>query len=106
MTCFKCKERCPQKVAPVDVILLLRSIAVQRGLPLPSGFAGVLQALMEKGIIQEPVEVLLRSVATGKKKFSDRKGCGLPEASRPGDIEKFKEAFTNALTQALAEEGA
>ena len=106
LTCFKCKERCPQKVAPVDVILLLRAIAVQRGMPLPAGFASVLQALMEKGIIQEPVEVLLKMVNTGKKKFSDRKGCGLPDASRPKDLEKFKEAFMNALTQALAEEGA
>jgi heterodisulfide reductase subunit C len=106
ITCFKCKERCPQKVAPVDVILLLRAIAVQRGMPLPAGFASVLQALMDKGIIQEPVEVLLKSVNTGKKKFSDRKGCGLPDASRPRDVEKFKEAFMNALTQALAEEGA
>jgi heterodisulfide reductase subunit C len=105
LTCFKCKERCPQKVAPVDVILLLRSIAVARGIPPPAGFASVLQALMDRGIIQEPVEVMLKSIKTGKKKFSDRTGCSLPAASRPKDLEKFKEAFTNALVQAMSEEG-
>ncbi|MEM2869493.1 MAG: 4Fe-4S dicluster domain-containing protein [Thermoplasmata archaeon] len=104
VTCFKCKERCPQKVTPVDVILLLRSIAVQRGLPVPPGFAGVLQAVIEKGLIQDPVEVLYRSVATGKKRFTDRKGAGLGEASRPVDMEKFREALTGALCQSLLED--
>jgi len=103
VTCFKCKERCPQKVAPADAILLLRSLAVLQGLPLPKGFAGVLQALMDKGIIQEPVEVMDKNVQTNKKKFTDRKKLGLPDASRPKDLEKFKEAFMNALQQTLSE---
>lgn len=105
VTCFKCKERCPQKVTPVDVILLLRSIAVQRGLPVPQGFAGVLQAVMEKGFIQDPIEVLYRSCATGKKRFTDRSGVGLREPSRPADMDRFREALTSALCQSLAEEG-
>ena len=37
MHCLKCKERCPQKVAPVDLIFALRNLAVDMEAEIPEG---------------------------------------------------------------------
>ena len=41
MTCLKCKERCPQKVAPVDILFALKNKAVADGKQVPGKYTEI-----------------------------------------------------------------
>lgn len=89
-TCYKCRERCPQKVAPVDLIQILRNIAVREQAQVPEGYMKALTAILETGWIQEEQKVVTRSSET-----FDRQSLGLPGISVPG--EAFKTALLSAM---------
>ncbi len=99
--CLRCKDRCPQNVSPVDVIWGLRAIATQRGIQNPHGFNVMLSSILERGIYQDPQEVMVKDVATKKKGFVDRAALGLPPASTPKDKGKFMEALMSAMQEQL-----
>jgi len=62
--CMKCKERCPQQVAPVDLILALRVLAMRQEKEVPTGFMAALQSIIETGFLQTPQEVVARDFET------------------------------------------
>lgn len=101
VTCFKCKERCPQEVSPADAIYILRSMSVAKGLPIPEGYSKVLQAILQKGMIQDQQEIMVRLISTNKKKFMTREKLGLPEAPTPENMQKFQMALMNVLQKSL-----
>jgi heterodisulfide reductase subunit C len=89
-TCLKCKERCPQAVAPVDLIFALRNLAVEKEAEVPESFLHSLSAILETGFIQKPQHTVTR-----KMEKVSRQKLGLPEFHTPD--EKFKAAFFKVL---------
>jgi heterodisulfide reductase subunit C len=85
MSCFKCKERCPQKVAPVNILFALKNLAVASGVQVPGDFTGMLQSTMGMGLIQEVQTVTTRSGDTRK-----REDLKLPPVSKPKDPSRFQ----------------
>jgi heterodisulfide reductase subunit C len=85
MSCFKCRERCPQKVAPVDVLFALKNMAVASGKQIPGNYTAMLQSVLSIGLLQD-----IKSVSTSDKKTKNRSELGLPEISKPVDPTKFQ----------------
>jgi len=92
-TCLKCKERCPQAVAPVDLILALRNLAVEKEVKVPESFLQSLSMILECGYISRPQQTITR-----KLEKIDREKLGLPKFREPG--ERFKATLMKALEKA------
>lgn len=88
--CLKCKERCPQEVAPVDLILALRNLAVEMEAKVPESFLRDVSAILETGFIQKPQKTITR-----KLERLNRDDLGLPKFCEANG--KFKMAFLKAL---------
>ena len=84
MSCFKCRERCPQKVAPVDILFALKNMAVASGKQIPGNYTAMLQSVLSTGLLQE-----LKSVSTNDNKTKTRSDLSLPEISKPTDPAKL-----------------
>jgi heterodisulfide reductase subunit C len=84
MSCFKCRERCPQKVAPVDILFALKNMAVASGKQIPGNYTAMLQSVLSIGLLQD-----VKSVSTCDNKTKTRSDLGLPEVSKPTDPTKF-----------------
>jgi len=95
-TCLKCKERCPQAVAPVDLILALRNLAVEKEVKVPESFLQSLTMILECGHISRPQPTI-----TGKLEKIDREKLSLPKFREPD--ERFKAAFMKALEKTSKE---
>lgn len=91
-TCLTCKERCPQEVAPVDVILALRNLAVEAGAKVPEGYMKVLEHILEDGRIQPPQEAVSRSFEA-----YTREALNLPPSTKLADPDRFRSALMKAL---------
>jgi len=85
MSCFKCRERCPQKVAPVDILFALKNMAVASGKQIPGKYTGMLQSILSIGLIQD-----VQIVTTRDNKTNKREDLGLPAISKPVDAAKFQ----------------
>ena len=85
MSCFKCRERCPQKVAPVDILFALKNLAVAGGQQIPGNYTAMLQSVLGMGLVQD-----VKSVTTRDNKTKTRSDLGLPEVSKPADATKFQ----------------
>jgi heterodisulfide reductase subunit C len=85
MSCFKCRERCPQKVAPVEILFAVKNLAVASGKQIPGNFSSLLQSVLSIGLIQD-----VKSVSTKEQKTTDRADLGLPALSKPVDPQKFQ----------------
>jgi len=94
--CLKCKERCPQAVAPVDLIFALRNLAVEKEAKVPESFLHSLSAILETGFIQKP-----QNTVTRRLEKMNREKLGLPKFREPD--EKFKAAFFKVLEQSQKE---
>ena len=82
-SCLKCKERCPEKLSPYDLILHLRRIAIGLQLPHPEGYDESVKAVVETGTIQQP-----QLIRTRNKERKDRKSMGLPLAEKPKKLKR------------------
>jgi len=85
MSCFKCRERCPQKVAPVDVIFSLKNMVVARGNQIPGNYSTMLQSVLSIGLLQD-----IKEVTTNDNKTIKRSDLDLPDISKPEDTGKFQ----------------
>ncbi len=85
MTCMKCRERCPQKVAPVEVLFAVKNLAVASGKQLPGKYTAMLQAVLSTGLLQE-----VQQVTTATNASVSRDSLGLPALSTPSDVSKFQ----------------
>lgn len=93
MTCYKCKERCPQRAAPIDVIYLLKNIAISQGKQVPGEYTNMLQNVMTTALMQAPMDV---AVSGGS---ASRASLGLPDISVPEDLGRFGNYIMTAATQ-------
>jgi len=78
MSCFKCRERCPQRVAPVDILFSLKNLSVLQGKQIPGKFTGMLQSILSSGLIQG-----IQQVATRDNRTVKRDDLGLPSLINP-----------------------
>jgi heterodisulfide reductase subunit C len=85
MSCFKCRERCPQKVAPVEILFALKNMAVAQGKQIPGKYTSMLQSILSIGLIQD-----IQSVTDYKNKTIKRDDLNLPAVSKPVDTAKFQ----------------
>ena len=85
MSCFKCRERCPQKVAPVEVLFALKNMVVASGKQIPGNYTAWLQSVLTIGLLQD-----VKEVTTKDNKTVKRADLGLPELSKPVDPSKFQ----------------
>jgi heterodisulfide reductase subunit C len=85
MSCMKCRERCPQRVAPVEVLFALKNMAVASGKQIPGKYTGMLQSILSMGLIQDIQQTTTRGTTTVK-----RDELGLPPLSKPVDVAKFQ----------------
>ena len=85
MSCFKCWERCPQKVAPVEILFALKNLAVASGKQIPGNYTAMLQSVLSIGLLQD-----IKSVTTRDNKTKTRTDFKLPEISKPIDPNKFQ----------------
>ena len=88
--CLKCKERCPQEVAPVDLILALRNLAVETEATVPESFLKSVSMILETGFVQKPQRTVTR-----KMEKVDRDKLGLPRFREASD--RFKTILMKAL---------
>lgn len=85
MSCFKCRERCPQKVAPVEILFALKNMAVASGKQIPGKYTAMLQSILSIGLIQD-----VQSVVDCNNKAIKRDDLDLPAISKPIDTAKFQ----------------
>ena len=85
MSCFKCRERCPQKVAPVEILFALKNMAVASGKQIPGNYTNWLQSVLSIGLLQD-----VKSINIKDNKSVSRTDLGLPEISKPTDPTKFQ----------------
>ncbi len=96
MSCFKCWERCPQKVAPVEILFALKNIAVASGKQIPGKYTAMLQSVLSIGLIQD-----IQSVTTKDNVTKKRDDLGLPRISKPIDSAKFQMAITKLAVEKI-----
>jgi len=84
--CMKCKEFCPQDVAPFDVVTALKNIAVEKGIEPPKLLKEMAESVAEIGFIYGPMEVVTRDFEA-----VDRESLGLGPLWKPFNLEKFRE---------------
>jgi heterodisulfide reductase subunit C len=92
--CLKCKERCPQEVAPVDVIFLLRRMTVSSGSEIPEDLSKIIMNVTETGFIQGT-----QTVKVGESSL-DREKLGLPSLELP-NAEKFRSVLMKAMEEQM-----
>jgi heterodisulfide reductase subunit C len=96
MSCFKCRERCPQKIAPVEILIALKNMAVASGKQIPGDYSALLQSILSMGLIQE-----IKSVATKDSKTITRTTLGLPDISKPTEIAKFQMVLSKLAVEKI-----
>jgi heterodisulfide reductase subunit C len=90
MTCMKCRERCPQRVAPIEILFALKNMAVASGKQVPGKYTAMLQSILSLGLIQDVQQVTTCTNTTVK-----REDLKLPPLSKPTDAGKFQAGIMN-----------
>ena len=96
MSCFKCRERCPQKVAPVDILFALKNLAVASGKQIPGKYTNMLQSILSIGLIQD-----IQNVTTNDNKTKKRTDTELPKITKPVDINKFQMVLSKLAVEKI-----
>jgi heterodisulfide reductase subunit C len=94
MSCFKCRERCPQKIAPVEILFALKNLAVASGKQIPGKYTSMLQSILTMGLIQD-----IQSVTTRDSKTMKREDLSLPNVSKPTDATKFQTVLSKLAVE-------
>jgi len=96
MSCFKCRERCPQKVAPVEILFALKNMAVASGKQIPGKYTAMLQSILSIGLIQD-----VQSITDCNNKAIKRDDLGLPAVSKPVDAVKFQTVLSKLAVEKI-----
>ncbi|MEA3558052.1 MAG: 4Fe-4S dicluster domain-containing protein [Candidatus Thermoplasmatota archaeon] len=94
--CYKCKERCPQDVSPVEVMCVLKNWYVASGKPIPGDYQNMLQNMITNGFIQGSMEVL-----DTENNVHGRGSLGLPEIKGPLNLAKFAGILSRMAVEKL-----
>lgn len=90
--CWKCSEYCPQNVAPVEVIIALKNLAIVMGYKPPADLMMMSKNVYELGYISPPIEVI-------SKEFESysRDSLNLPALDRPYLHEAMRKTLKDLL---------
>ncbi|HHD15722.1 MAG TPA: hypothetical protein ENK47_03340 [Euryarchaeota archaeon] len=94
--CYKCKERCPQEMSPVELMFIIKNRYVAIGKPVPGDYQTMLQNMISKGFIQDPRDVVDRN-----NRNNDRNSLRLPEIRGPKDKKHFSEVLSRIAVEEL-----
>jgi len=94
--CYKCVERCPQKMSPVDLMYIIKNWCVNSGKQLPGDYQTLLQGILSNGYTQIPLDVNDK-----KNKIWNRKSLGLSEIKKPLDQQKFTKIISELAMEGL-----
>jgi heterodisulfide reductase subunit C len=94
--CLKCWERCPQRIAPVEVLYALKNMAVASGKQIPGQYTSMLQSILSTGLIQDVQVVSMRN-----NKTCGREDLGLPPISKPTDPSKFQMVLSKLAVEKI-----
>lgn len=97
VTCYKCKQRCPQKVSPVDIMYVCKNMSILTGKNVPGEYSNWLQGVLGTGYIFQP-----QQARTSDGQAVGRAELGLPDYSTPVDMGKFSQVMMT-LAMALLE---
>ena len=89
-SCLKCRERCPQKASPYNIIMALRNLAVEKEAKIPEAYMKAIAQILETGLMQ-PVQ----TVTSRDMQPLNRESLGLPEMHLPDD--RLKTVFMKVL---------
>ncbi len=90
--CWKCGEYCPQNVAPVEVIIALKNLAVASGYRPPEDLIAMARNVIELGRISPPIEVLSKEF-----EIYSRESLNLPPLVRPYAHESMRKTLKDLL---------
>jgi heterodisulfide reductase subunit C len=96
MSCFKCRERCPQKVAPVDILFSLKNMVVARGNQIPGNYSSMLQSVLSIGLLLDE-----KAISTIYNKTVIRDNLGLPAISKPKDASRFQQFLSKLAMEKI-----
>ena len=96
MTCLKCKERCPQKVAPVDILFALKNKAVADGKQVPGKYTEILQSILSIGFLQDA-----QDVPTNSDESKNRKDFDLPPIAKPTDMTSLQMTLSSMAVEKI-----
>jgi heterodisulfide reductase subunit C len=94
LSCLKCKERCPNRVSPVDIIFAVKNLAVANGREVPGKYTEILQSVLFVGLMQDETEVAAKDGSLKK-----RENLGLPPLSKPADMTCLQATLTNLAVE-------
>jgi len=94
--CYKCIERCPQKMSPVDLMYIIKNWCVLSGKQLPGDYQKLLQNILSTGYSQNPIDVNDK-----ENKSWNRKALGLPEIKTLKDQQKFTKILSELAMEGL-----
>ena len=96
MSCFKCFERCPQKIAPVEILFGLKNLAVASGKQIPGNYTSLLQSVLSMGLIQGEL-----GVSTIDGEIKKRENLKLSPLSKPVDAATFQKVLTKIALEKI-----
>lgn len=96
MSCLKCYERCPQKIAPVEILYALKNMAVANGKQIPGQYATILQSVLSIGLIQDT-----QTITTKQNQTKKREDLNLPPLSKPTDIPTFQTTISKLAIEKI-----
>ena len=96
MSCFKCRERCPQKVAPVEILFALKNMAAASGKQITEKYTAMLKSILSIGLLQD-----VQSVTTRDNKTVKRDDLDLPAISKPADAAKFQMVLSKLAVEKI-----
>ena len=96
MGCLKCKERCPQKVAPVDILFALKNKAVADGKQVPGKYTEILQSILSIGLLQDA-----QDVPTNSGESKNRKDFDLPPIAKPADMTNLQMTLSSMAVEKI-----
>jgi len=94
--CYKCVERCPQKMSPVDLMYIIKNWYVSSGKQLPGDYQKLLQNILSTGYTQTPLDINDK-----KNKICNRKTLSLPDIKTPKDQQKFTKIISELAMEGL-----
>jgi len=89
-SCLKCRERCPQKSSPYNIIMALRNLAVEQEVKIPEKYMKVVAQILETGMAEQ-----VQMVTSKDMQSFTREKLGLPKILQADD--KFKAVFMKIL---------
>ena len=94
--CYKCLERCPQEMSPVDLMYIVKNWYVSSGKQIPGDYQILLQNILSTGHVQTPLDINDKN-----NKNCNRKSLGLPEMKKPIDQQNFTKTISELAIEGL-----